>query len=477
MDVQFLRRFAESIEFAKDALVVVGVSGGPDSMALLHLLNGLNKQHGWNLRLHIAHLNHQLRESEADKDAAFVAVTARQLGWPCTIESVDIAKRAKETGRSIEEIGRGERYAFFARVCEALGAEVVAVAHHSDDNAETILHRVLRGTGLRGLAGMAPSRPLFEGSRMRLIRPLLSFTRQELLEYLERTRASYQTDRTNEDCGPTRNRLRNEILPYLNREVNPKVRDALIRLGEHARWATECLGRSVQSAWERVAVYCSDVSLALDADALSRENPYVQTEVIRMAYRSFGLGERDLTFDHVAAVRDQLSEQAKWRFNLPGGLSVERQSKNLVFLRDASQPSELSPIEANIVVPGESVLSSHGLTIHCSIHELAADDWLMMRRSRHRLMESVDFGAVRPPLTVRRRRSGDRFVPLGAGGSQKLSDFFINRKVDRSIRDRTALLCDGRGPIWVVGHRIDDRVKLTANTRRVLRLTARPLVA
>ena len=140
----------------KSDTVVVGISGGPDSMALLHLLLDLNKSLGWDLKLHLAHLNHQLRADEAEKDAAFVQALGDNLSLPCTIEVRDVGRLAGEAAGGVEEVGRRERYAFFERVCKQIESQVVALGHHADDNAETVLHRILRGTGLRGLAGIRP---------------------------------------------------------------------------------------------------------------------------------------------------------------------------------------------------------------------------------------------------------------------------------------------------------------------------------
>jgi tRNA(Ile)-lysidine synthase len=218
----------------RGAVVVVGVSGGADSIALLHGLRALGRDHDHPLRLHVAHLHHGIRGADADADAAFVESLAADLGLPCIRDHVDIPKlHAREPG-SREELARRERYRFFERAAARCGADHIAVGHHADDQAETVLHRIVRGTGLRGLAGMAPVRTLRGVEGCRLVRPLLCVTRKEILAYLESGGMAYRTDATNADRDLTRNRIRGELLPELARDYNPRVRAALVRLAEQA---------------------------------------------------------------------------------------------------------------------------------------------------------------------------------------------------------------------------------------------------
>ncbi|MGB2985704.1 MAG: tRNA lysidine(34) synthetase TilS [Phycisphaerae bacterium] len=461
---------------SQDDAVVVGVSGGPDSMALLHLLLGLNEHHDWRLKLHVAHLNHQLRGEEAEKDAAFVRAAADSLSLPCTIETREIARLAEAESTSIEEVSRRERYAFFERVCLQVGSRIVAVGHQADDNAETILHRILRGTGLRGLAGIPRSRALSLNNEVRVIRPLLRMTRESVCNYLADAGIAFREDRTNVSNEPMRNRIRNILLPQIEAEVNPQVRDALTRLGEQARWLEEYLGETVQRTFETLIISHTDQILTLNADTLSRKSRIVQTELIRLAYRSFGLGEQDLAFGHLVSALDLISDPASGRqFQLPGGMTVEKRYHRLILSLPSDEPRETIASEIAVHLPGQTLLPIRRLEIDCSIDEVVPDDIPRLRRAAHRMEEHVDLEAVHPPLLVRTRRAGDRFFPLGAPGSKKLSDFLIDSKVAPKERERVAVLCDQLGPIWVIGHRIDDRVKITALTRRVLHLRARPL--
>lgn len=460
----------------QNAAVVVGVSGGSDSMALLHLLLGLNGQDDWRLKLHIAHLNHQLRKGEAEKDAAFVRAAADSLSLPCTIESRDVGELAASESAGVEEIGRRERYAFFERVCLNTGAKIVALGHHSDDNAETILHRVLRGTGLRGLAGIPKSRALSPYSEVRIVRPLLGCTHDSLRAYLSNTGIAFRDDRSNQCNEPMRNRIRNQLLPLIEETINPQVRDVLNRLGDQARWLEEFLGETVQRTFDTLIISHTDQVITLNADALSRKSRIVQTELIRLAYRSFGVGEQHLAFTHLVSALDLVADPVSGKqLKLPGGMTIEKRYHQLIFSLPSDEPRELVAAEIAIHLPGRTLLPIRRLEITCEVGDVTSNDIPRLRRAAHRMEEHIDLDSVHPPLVVRQRRPGDRFIPLGAPGSKKLSDFLTDAKVDAAARERVAVLCDQLGPVWVIGHRIDDRVKMTALTRRVLHLRAKPL--
>lgn len=482
-----LKRLSQELRsrrlLAPDDQVVVGVSSGPDSMALLHLLLRLNefddpanRSHRWNLKLHIAHLNHKLRGDESEADAAFVQAAADSYSLPCSIETRDVAKLAEGGSGGLEEVARRERYAFFERVCLQTGARVVAVGHHADDHAETILQRIVRGTGLRGLAGIPQSRPISPDAEVRLIRPLLRVPCASLRAYLADEGVAFREDSTNTALEPMRNRIRHVILPQIEESINPQVRDALIRLGEQAQWVQEYLGETVQRTFESLIISHTDQELVLNVDALGRKSRIVQTELVRLGYRSFGLGEQDLSFTHLSAALDLIADRASGKqLQFPQGMTLEKRYHRLAFSLPSDEPREEIASEIAVHLPGKTTLPIRRLQIDCSVVALSEEDVRKLRHTGQRMDEHIDFDAIHPPLVVRKRRPGDRFFPLGAPGSKSLSDFLIDSKVDPKEREKVAVLCDQLGPIWVIGHRIDDRVKLTALTRRALHLTAKPL--
>jgi tRNA(Ile)-lysidine synthase len=475
-----LRVLAEQVRrfplVSPSEIVVVAVSGGADSVALLHLLDELRRDAEFDGRLIAAHLNHGLRGPESDTDEAFVQSQAAALGIACVVDRRDVARIATQRRIGLEEAGRHERYAFFERVCIARGARAVALAHHADDPAETILHRVLRGTGLRGLAGMPVSRPLTPGSDIRLIRPLLSCTRAELRQYLIERGLAYREDRTNFDPGLTRNRIRHAVMPLLEETINPQVRGALLRLGEQARWFEDYFEENVARTLESLLVSRTNVEIVLNAPSLMRKSRLMQSAVVREAYAALGAGEGELAFGHLVAVVELLDDAASGKkIELPGGVTAEKRYDQLILTNAA--PSEPAPPAEPVVlrVPGKTVVSSRRLEIVTEWAQPGPGGLAALRQAGERMSEHVDFGALHPPLLVRSRRSGERFTPLGAPGTKKLSDYLTDAKVPPEQRRNIVVVCDQLGPIWIVGHRIDDRVKLTSQTRRVLHLQARDL--
>jgi len=460
--------------------VVVGVSGGPDSMAMLHLLVDLDRRSTMDLKITVAHLNHSLRGEESDEDEAFVKNAAAALGTAYRTCRRDIPVIAARESLGIEETARRERYAFFERVCLQTGAKFVAVGHHADDQTETILHRILRGTGFRGLSGMPGSRPLRPDSDIHLIRPLLGITRNRILQYLSEAGIPFRRDRTNDSDEPMRNRIRNKLLPLIVSEINPQVGDAIRRLGVQADWINEHLGDTVRRTFDSIMISQDRDRLVLRADALTSKSRILQSELLRTAVVSLGFGERRLTFEHqFALLRIVAGETDSVREQLPFGITVERRGHELVF----SRPTPTGEISANTVpvfeievaCPGRTVIPALAREIICRTVRDRPVGFAAPDASGRRFEEFVDADRIQFPLRVRSCRSGDRFHPLGSPGSKSVGDFLTDAKASETARREAFLLCDGHGPVWLVGRRIDDRVKLTDQTVNLLQLMVRPI--
>jgi tRNA(Ile)-lysidine synthase len=426
------------------------------------------------LRLHVAHLNHGLRGIDADEDARHVETMCRSLAISCHVDRRDIRALAGESGRGIEETARRERYAMFHRVCLKTGSRIIALAHHADDNAETILHRVLRGTGIRGLYGIPRARPLHPGGDICIVRPLLRRTRVELRRFLAEVAVSFREDLTNSGVEPTRNWIRNELMPHLSNRANPRIVDALNRLGEQAGWLRDHLDDVVIRAFDAIVLSRSGQSLTLHVEALARKSRFVQSELIRHACRLLGLGERQLSQARIVAALELLqAHEGTKEVHWPCGVIVRRQYHELTI--NVVPEVETPPLVDTVIdVPGRTIIEPFRLEI---VTAIAAFDPLDMKAlvSESSWTESVDADRVEIPLTIRGRKPGDSFVPLGASGTRTLSDFLIDEKVPANMRNRVPVLCDRIGPIWIVGHRIADRVKITGETRRMIRVTARSL--
>jgi tRNA(Ile)-lysidine synthase len=325
------------------ARVVVGVSGGADSVALLAVLRELSSQPRREWHLSVAHLDHGLRP-EAAADADFVRDLARRWGLQCVTERRDVAAAAHESGRGVEDAGRMIRYEFLRGAAAAAGAGYVAVGHHADDNAETVLHRIVRGTHLRGLSGM-PAWRLMSGSAVRLVRPLLACRREEILAFCRRRGLDWRTDPTNASMDYRRNYIRHELLPAIRERLNPRADEALLRLAEAAgeveSWAA-AEGAAVLEAARRRG---RQGAVVLDATALRKAPRVVRAYAMRAALEEAGVPMRTVDSERLVEL-SRLAESSRSAVSLPGGFEARCARGKVVIApagarrRDASEPPD-----------------------------------------------------------------------------------------------------------------------------------------
>ena len=454
---------------------VIGASGGLDSTLLLHAMKALSEQRELGLKLHAAHLNHGLRGAEAEDDQQFVSELAEQLGIVFHVERADIQNHLKKHGGSIEEVARRHRYEFLERVALTAGSDYVAVGHHADDDAETILHRICRGTGLRGLAGISDLRPIHNGSRVRLIRPFLHHCRAVLKAICIARGFETRTDSTNTSTVFTRNRIRQDILPLLRESLNPNVTDALLRLAEQARWVGSYLEQAAARTFEALLISESAHQIVLNIPALLNKHRAIQSAVVRRAFILIAGGEQDLFFSHSEAVLRLAHDPASGKeLHLPGRIIVTKRYDRLEIhpATPEESPPEFAPMLINC--PGRTPLPLLKSELVAKLRTVNASKIEELRRSPQPNEEWLDYDQLRLPLLVRGRQVGDRFHPLGAPGAKSVSDFLSDEKIDPQTRARTGILCDQQGLIWIMPFRIDERVKLSTATRRALHLILRP---
>jgi len=448
--------------------IIVGVSGGPDSVCLLDLLALMRERGDITVEIHAAHLNHGLRGDEADEDEQFVRELAESRSLPLTVDRRDVNAARTTKGGSVEEAARRERYAFLASAAERIGAEVVAVGHNADDQIETVLHRILRGAGLKGLRGIPISRLLARGSSVRLVRPLLHSRRAEIVEHLRDRGRSFRQDSSNRDTAFTRNRIRAELLPRIESEYNPAFGESLLRLSRSANDAYELLLDVAQTA----AADCLS-GASIDAAGFALVHGAARPLLIDAAVAAAAPGAPQFDAAHYDAVVDlALDGRRGARLDLPGGI-VARRTETAVELSVADPPEAAPHVEAVIPVPGETRVPEAGLTITVEVVDRSQLDLDVFLRTKTRYDEALDFEVVDGPLVLRSRREGDTFEPLGAGGRRKVGDFLTDRKVPAAERGRVLILEAAGAPVWIVGYRIDERAKLTERTTRVLRLSVK----
>jgi len=455
---------------------VVGVSGGPDSTLLLHTLTALSARLDLGWRLHAAHLHHGLRGQEADEDEVFCSHVAQELGIPFYSERADIRAEAVSCGRSTEEAARAHRYDFLERVALRTGSELVAVGHHADDNAETVLHRICRGTGLRGLAGIHDVRPIRPDSHIRIVRPFLAQRRATIEFICAELGLPVRQDSTNRSPEFTRGRIRQVVLPLLAEQLNPNIVESLLRLAEHARWLTMYLDDAAARTFDALVISQHGRHVVLNVRALVGKQRIVQAEVVRRAITLAAGGEQELSFANIEAVLKLAADPASGKeVHMPGPVLVRKQYERLEFrpLEEEEPPLELGTVF--ITCPGRTTLAVLGFELTAELHTVHPSQIAALLQNTNRLEEWLDFDRVRLPLLVRGRREGDRFHPLGNPGSKTVSDFLSEQKIDPAVRARTGILCDQAGPLWVMPLRIDERAKLRPTTRTALRLVLTPL--
>jgi len=445
------------------SVVLVGISGGPDSVCLLHLLTRLAPNLG--LRLWAAHLDHGLRGAEGAADAAFVQRICDQWDVPCTIERRDVAsyRRAHREISSLEEAARLVRYAFFTEVARQVGAAAVAVGHTADDQVETVLLHLVRGAGLPGLGGMAAEsvwRDQESARAVRIVRPLLQVSRQQTQAYCQRHQLETRTDAMNLSPRFTRNRVRQEVLPRL-RALNPRVDRAILQLSKLAQQEEAAWQDQVARVWPKVAsVGPQGVRLEV-AKILLLPAP-LQQRLLRRAYAEIAKTTRELGYTHIDGVLRLLH----------AGTGKSRVLSNLVeavvlygglFFRKAATDVTSAPPAAPAVlqVPGETAWGGWKAQAH--LHPGPALPTTLEPWCAH-----LDYQQTGPRIIIRSRRPGDRFQPLGLKQRKKLQDFLVDARVLRRLRNLIPLLEVDQEIAWVGGQRVSDRCKVTPDTHTTL---------
>ncbi len=432
--------------------VLLACSGGADSTCMLHLLRMLASE--WSLDLAVAHFNHRLRR-DADEDERFVRSLAESSGLPFYTGSQDVSLFAREEGLNLEEAGRVLRYAFLDKTAEAIGAGKVATAHTVDDQAETVLMRLLRGSGRSGLAGIPYKR------EQRIIRPLLNVARSEVEAYLTSHALTYRSDLSNQDRRYLRNRVRLELLPFLQEHFAEEIVSRLGRLAEVFQAEETWLGSVVESAAAEAIVLDRGVP-SLDLSAISEFPIGLQRRLVRRFLLRLRGDLRHISFEDIETLR-ALAEGRE--FTLEKGL-VLRRRKGRVEVRPDPRPRldyrYSWDLDSPLRIPELGISLSGEILPPCiQPGSLAVDD---MREAR------MDADRLTLPLTVRSRRPGDRFRPLGTSGRAKLKEVFRSREIAPEDRDRHPVCESGETIAWVLGLPVSEEFKITDKTARILHL-------
>ena len=436
------------------AKVVVAVSGGADSMALLFALFRLRSV--YNMTLIVAHVNHQLRGEEAGQDALFVEQQAARLGLPFHHTCVDVKALRQSSGMSVQQAARQLRYRFLLALHQTLNATRVALGHTADDQAETLLMRLVRGSGPAGFAGIP-------AVRLPFIRPLITVSRPAIYSYLQSEHYSWIEDSSNAHMVYFRNCVRLDLLPKLQ-QYNPQIVRRLNELADMLRADSQTLEQQVDEwalqtlAWQaqnRVEIYGRFFGLAPVA---------IQRRLLRRVIEALAASPEAGSFRHIERLRQFIvSGKQGQRCNLPGEVGAERRAETIL-LWGVSRTLSMPDI---LVLPVPGKVDIVPLNIRLIADIIPKPCHLVRMRPRWALL---DLDRIVCPLHVRFRQSGDRFYPLGSPGSKKLQDFFVDTRVARGERSYVPLVVSNHEIVWVVGYRIAEPFKLRPETNRVLRL-------
>lgn len=437
-----------------DDYILIAVSGGIDSVVLLHLF--IQYQESIPLRLEVIHINHQLRSSQADADQQFVEQLANQYRLPFIARKMNVPKFIETNGMSLEEGARVLRYRFFAWALKRTGADWVALGHHADDQVETIIDHFLRGSGVKGLTGMAIRRDKF-------IRPLLFAARQELETYAKAHSLHYQVDATNAMTQYRRNRIRHELIPYLQENFNPAISDGIRRTGQLLDEVECYLNEQAQTAFDACLVNAEKDKIVLDIHAFLSYFIAIQKYVLFRALNWVGLPRSVLTYAKMERAMRLIDAQASGkRMMLADNWQLFIDHEFVVIQKIQNDMLEL-PIEVGRIYD----LDNGELEFQAT---LIARNQLPQQFAPDRAIEYIDYDRIQGSLVIRNFRAGDRFQPLNFHGTKKLSDFFTDHKIPCHQRWKIPILACDSGIIWIIGHQIDDRFKITQSTRQILKL-------
>ncbi len=448
---------------ARGDKVLAAVSGGPDSIALLHILYLLKDELG--ITLHIVHLDHMFRGEESEKDAIFVAEAAKRYGLPVTVKSVDVPLYRTQHHLSKQAAAREVRFGFFRETAGQVGASKVALAHQADDQAETILINILRGAGMTGLKGILPVREGF------YIRPLLNIRRSEIERFCSEMNLAYRQDSSNLKPVYTRNRIRLNLIPLLEKDYNPEIVPSLQRLGEICREEDSYLDEMADKAFQDALLKADTGRILLSLGRLKQTPLAIRRRLLRRAWWELTGAAVNLDFQHTEAVLELINSGTTGSQTVMPGKVVAAISYATLELKAARDSSALPEYIYSLQIPGMTYIPETDMTVCAQVTPRVRDQ---SPRDMPRCDALLDFDQLPPALFVRRRRKGDVFHPYGQVSDTKLKDFLIKQKIPRAERDRIPLICTPENIIWVGGIRIGEKCKVSGSTKNVLHLKLIP---
>lgn len=454
--------------------VIAGISGGADSVCLFFVLLELKKKMG--IEFIAVHVNHQLREAAADEDEHFVEQLCEKYGIKLEIFHKDVVSIAKKRKQSFEEAGRAVRREAFEETLHKYHGTKIALAHHQNDNAETLLMNLSRGTGLKGLCGIRPINGIY-------VRPLLCMSRTEIEGFLAERGQNFCTDETNYDTAYTRNSLRHQVIPILEEKVNSKavrhMNETMEQLCELEDYMTE----QVELLWEH-CVYEKENGLLLRKEQFQKQPVLLKKMLIRKCMEHLDGGLRDVGQIHILQILELFEKQSGRQLDLPKRIRAYRRYEGVFLQKRQENISEEKKTEMDwkhgkntiqktewsqvLTIPGENKVTERNLTIRCKVFP-KSDDFSMKNIPQKSYTKWFDYDIIQSSLCVRTKRAGDRII-INKGQSKKLKSWFINEKIPAEKRDDILLIADGEQILWIIGYRMSSGYQITEETQQILQV-------
>ena len=440
--------------------VIVALSGGADSVCLLTVLKQLATPE---FLLRAVHVHHGIRGAEADRDEAFAQKLCESLSVPLCVAYCHVPAYAAEHGLSEEEAGRILRYQVLEKEAGKWEQELpagsrvkIALAHHRDDNAETILHHLLRGSGLTGLAGIRP----VQGRR---IRPLLCVGREEIRAYLEAGHISWCEDSTNQSPDYTRNRIRSQVLPLLKTAVNEQAEEHILQAGQIIGQADAYLRQQAEEIWQEAVCGREEDLAAIPLTAFARQPEILKTYLIRHMLDQLHPGWKDIGSRHFTAIAELAGKPVGSRLDLPGGLMARTGYETLEIVRKTER-------EVSVKTESGADGEIHGRQTVPELHMTVFSRQKDQEIPKNQYTKWFDYDKIKGTLSVRTRRTGDYLI-LPSGGSKTIARYMIDEKIPKEKREKILLLAEGSHVLWVVGFRISEYYKIEEHTENILQVT------
>lgn len=436
--------------------VIIGVSGGPDSMCLLHVLMSLRQR--YNITIAVAHVNHGLRGQESDEDENYVREYCKTNEIKFYSKKVKLLEIAEERKLSSETAGREVRYSFFMELMNELSAQKIALAHNANDQAETILLRIMRGTGIEGLTGIKAVR---DGI---FIRPLINIPRLKIEKYCSDNDIETRSDKTNYENIYSRNKVRLELIPYMNNNFKCNIVNGLGRLAKTLSVDNDFLEKEASIKYKK---YCtkSGNKITIGKEAFD-EHEAMLTRIIRNALSELSGSLYNFEKIHIYDIINIQGHSTGKEVNLPRNVCAYNNYGRVELYIKNVENDKINTDAVYILQKGINIVSELSKTIGINV----IDSNCHIKFNSDNMIKYFDFDKIKGDISLRFRKDGDRFTPLGMNGSKKLKDIFIDMKISKEERDKVPLICFGDEIGWIVGYRVSEKYKIDVNTKRILEI-------